>query len=84
MSKPTKFHVRVNDGREETITVRTTLYTVAVAAVPALLGCELPATVEIWVPRLLPQYGPYFYRVEFDEYRRVVTNHLVVVSREAA
>lgn len=57
------FHIRVDGGPEQTITVKTGIYRDAVAAVPALLGLELPIEVEIWAPHLLPEYGPYFYRV---------------------
>ena len=60
------FHFRLNDGEEQTITVKTGVYTSAVAAIPALLGIEqdqYPLTVEIWVPSLLPQYGPYRYYI---------------------
>lgn len=78
--EPVTFHVRVDDGPEETITVKTSIYTWAVAALPAILGYELPIVVEIWVPRLLPEYGPYLYRVETDEYVRLVTNSVIRVG----
>ena len=61
------FHVRINGGPEQTLRVRTGIYVHAVAALPALLGIDIPADVEIWVPHLMPEYGPYFYRIERGE-----------------
>jgi hypothetical protein len=59
-----QFHVRVNERQEQTISVETGDYLSAVAAVPALLGAvDYPLEIEIWVPDLLPDYGPYKYRI---------------------
>jgi hypothetical protein len=61
------FGIRVNDGPEQTITVKTGIYIEACAAVPALLGIkpsEYPLRIMIWVPDLIPQYGPYTYYIE--------------------
>ncbi len=66
MSKSkTKFSVSINGGPEQTIKVRTGIYDSAAAAVPALLGIvDFPVFVTIWSPKLLPDYGPYKYRID--------------------
>jgi hypothetical protein len=70
------FHVRIDGCPEQQITVKTGQYMAAVAAIPALLGADPPMNVEIWVPRLLPDYGPYFYRLAYDEYVCLRVTHL--------
>ncbi len=61
----TTFHVQINDGPEQQVEVRSTQYHLAAVAALALLEHESrkpdPDIVKIWVPHLLPQYGPYFY-----------------------
>lgn len=76
MTDTSTFHIRVDGGPEQTITVKSSIYRNAVAALPALLGLDLPITVEIWVPSLLPHYGPYFYRVEQNEFVELETKFL--------
>jgi hypothetical protein len=73
------FHIRVNGAPEQTITVKTGIYRDAVAAIPALLGLREPLDVEIWVPHLVPEYGPYHYRIEQDEYVNLVVRHVIKV-----
>ncbi len=59
------FHFRVNDGPEQIIRCKSGIYKEAVAAIPALFGIDsYPAKIEIWVPSLLPDYGPYLYGFE--------------------
>lgn len=55
------FGVRVDDGPERTIEVATGRYDSAAAAVPALLGIDhgFPIRVTIWLPELLPKFGPH-------------------------
>lgn len=63
----TIFKVRINDGEEQDLTVNTSIYKSAVAAVPAIFGIEpdeFPIKVTIWWPKLLPHYGPYDYWIE--------------------
>ena len=61
----TKFYVRVNGRKQREIEVATGVYISAAAAVPALLGSnDYPLEIEIWVPHLLPEYGPYTYYIE--------------------
>ena len=56
------FHYRIDDGIERTIEVETGLYVSAAAAIPAIQGIgEFPIKISIWVPSLVPEYGPYHY-----------------------
>lgn len=52
------FSIEIDGMPEQTITVKTGIYVDAVAAITALLGTTLPFSVKIWVPHLLPHYGP--------------------------
>lgn len=66
MPKKTIFHYTLNDGPEKTIVVKTGVYKCAAAAVPALAGVDqnaYPLFIKIWVPSLLPDYGPYEYHI---------------------
>lgn len=65
MTKMT-FHLRVNGGEEQTVKVKTGVYVSAAAAIPAILGIEsdtFPLRIELWVPNLLPEYGPYVFYI---------------------
>lgn len=73
------FSIEIDGMPEQTITVKTGIYVDAVAAIPALLGTTLPFSVKIWVPHLLPHYGPYHYRVE-----RTTGESLVVIHDHLA
>jgi hypothetical protein len=61
----TTFHVKINNGQEQTIETKSGVYKLAVATALAQLDYEHNEDgnniVEIWVPHLLPDYGPYFY-----------------------
>lgn len=73
------FLIRVNGGPEQQLTAKTGIYRNAVAAVPALVDVSeepWPLWVEIWCPRLLPDYGPYIYEVGEDEYGNLVVRHV--------
>jgi hypothetical protein len=76
------FHIRINGGPEQRILTKSGVYVYAVAAVPALFDTGLPVSVEIWVPRLLPEYGPYSYRVETDEFGNPVVRHDLALELE--
>lgn len=80
--KRSVFHIRINGGREQRMLSKSSVYSYAVAAVPALFDTELPVSIEIWVPELLPEYGPYFYRVEADEYGNIVTRQDLKLALE--
>lgn len=65
-----KFHVQINKGPTQTIETRTGQY--GLASLAALANLEYEHSnecdfVKIWVPELLPDYGPYFYA--FDGFR---------------
>jgi len=78
MNEPTEFHIKIDGGPEQTIKSQTGIYVWAVAALPALLGTDTPADVEIWVPKLVDAgYGPYNYRLEHDIYGRPVVSLLI-------
>jgi len=65
MAKKSIFHIGINKGPTQTIKTRSGLYVLAAGA--ALAQLEYTPTedgadvVKIWVPELLPDYGPYFY-----------------------
>ena len=62
-----KFHFTINDGPEQTITMKSGVYVQVVAALPGVLGIDqdaYPLTIKIWVPDLLPEYGPYTYYID--------------------
>lgn len=74
------FHVRVNGGREQTVTVKSGVYIYAAAAIPALLDADLPLDVEMWVPGLLSAERPFHYIVSEDDYGNIVVSHAVAGS----
>ena len=58
------FHVKINGGKEQVIETKSGLYMLAVATALAILDYdsnENNEIVEIWCPKLIPEYGPYFY-----------------------
>ncbi|WP_146205317.1 MULTISPECIES: hypothetical protein [unclassified Azospirillum] len=62
------YHVKVNGGPERQITVEGSEYISAAAAVPAIFGINadgFPLRIVIWVPVLLPEYGPYTYSIAY-------------------
>lgn len=72
------FHYRVNGGSERQITVNTGIYQFAALAIPAMTGeTKLPIRVEIWCPRLLPEYGPLWYEIYDNEFGAPTLRHLV-------
>lgn len=73
----TVFHIRVDDGPENPIDVETGIYVYAAMAVPAILGLDLPIVVEIWAPDLIPEYGPYLYRIRENEYGSPIVESVV-------
>lgn len=72
------FRIRVHgEKRSRKLAVKTTIYRDAAAAVPAIFGKSLPVDVEIWVPDLIPEYGPYHYRIRENEFGGVIVEHLI-------
>jgi hypothetical protein len=72
------FHIRVNDGPEQTIEVASSIYELAAAAVPALLDLTLPVEIDIWVPDL----SRFRFRIRDNEYGHMVVDHLVKVRSD--
>lgn len=59
------FHVSINGGKEQTIMTKTSQYQLAALTALGMLDYEEAKNgenvVKIWVPDLLPHYGPYYY-----------------------
>lgn len=78
MDETETFQVRVHGEQEvRSLTVKTGKYQIAAAAAPAIFGLDLPVDLEIWCDRLLPNYGPYHYRVHWNEFVCVEVQHLL-------
>jgi hypothetical protein len=61
------YHFTVNGSPEKVCDLKSTIYDEAVAAIPAMLSepeKQYPLEITIWVPDLLPDYGPYDYYIE--------------------
>jgi hypothetical protein len=72
------FHVRIHgEQKVRTLTVKTGKYMLAAVAAPAILGLDIPVDLEIWCDRLLPDYGPYHYRLRWNKFVQVEIVHLV-------
>ena len=87
---PEQFHVKLNEGPVCILTSYSGRYDIAAAAALSLLntdGGEDPlggdgVHIEIWCPRILPDYGPYHYLANYNVYGNIVISH--AVKREAA
>jgi hypothetical protein len=81
------FSVRINEGPEQTITVKTGIYMYAAVAACSMLGIVQdgpdPILVEIWMPSLLPDYGPTHYMIGENEYGNIVVEHAIPANRRA-
>jgi hypothetical protein len=78
------FKIRLHGETEvRDLPVKTTIYRDAAAAVPAILGRRLPIDVEIWSPDVVPEYGPYHYRVRENEFGGIVVEHLVPTAGQS-
>jgi hypothetical protein len=72
------FHYRLNGGAERQIEANTGIYQFAALAIPAVTGeTKLPMVIEIWCPRLLPEYGPVWYEIADNEFGCPVLRLLV-------
>lgn len=74
MTNPQTFRVSVNGRVTQSITVPVGFYHIAVMACLSLVteddfyeGSIIPIHVKIWVPHLLPEYGPYNYIIGYTE-----------------
>ena len=64
-----KWSVKINKGETQSLVTKTTIYRQAAACAFGMLSDgNMPALIEIWCEHLLPDYGPYFYIVDEDEY----------------
>lgn len=80
MDSGTTFQVRVIGETEvRTLSVKTGQYQLAAVAAPAIFGLKLPVDIEIWCERLVPEYGPYRYRIQWNEFVCVEVLHLTTV-----
>lgn len=66
------YQVRIDGYRAPAIKVPTGDYRLVVAMALALADVGLPATVEVWCDELLPDYGPYTYRIKSDRFGNLV------------
>ena len=57
------YKILVNGVDEFDFSTHHTEYQLAVLSAFGCLGLSYPCEVEIWVPHLLPDYGPYKYRI---------------------
>jgi hypothetical protein len=72
------FKIRIHGEKTvHRLRVKTSIYRDAAAAVPAILGRHLPLDVEIWSDAVMPEYGPYHYRIRQNEFVGLVVEHLV-------
>lgn len=72
------FRIRVHgEEKKRYLNVKTTIYRDAAAAVPAIFGLRLPVDIEIWAPHLIPEYGPYHYRIRENEFGGITVEHLL-------
>ena len=60
------------DGRRFDFNTSTGDYRIAACKAIDLAEQSIPAIVKIWCEKLLPDYGPYEYRVYSDQYGRLV------------
>lgn len=63
--KLTTFMIKVNGQKPVKYATKTTVYNQVVLEAYGRLKMPFPCEVEIWAPHLLPEYGPYFYRVDY-------------------
>ena len=71
------FRIKINDGPEMALPVKSTIYRDAAAAVPALFGEMLPCQIEIWAMHKGKELNRYVFRAREDEYGRFVLDHMV-------
>lgn len=58
-----KYSMRINGGDEISFDSERSQYSLAAMEAFGRLSLPYPCEIEIWVPHLLPDYGPYFYRI---------------------
>ena len=75
-----KFHFTIDEGPEQTIEFESGVYMYAAAALPSALGLSLEkeTVVKIWVSELLPEYGPYYFILHYDDGMLKINNAIMV------
>ena len=58
------FMIQINQDEPVPYVSAFSQYSLAVLEAFGALGMPYPCTVKIWSPNLVPQYGPYTYRIE--------------------
>lgn len=66
------FTAAVGGGEPRDIDAPTGDYRLIVAMAVALADATPPCTVRVWCRDVLPDYGPYWYRVKNDAYGNLV------------
>lgn len=79
MPETTQFQIRANDGAQTTLFVKTGVYRNAAAAVPALLGLDLPVEVDIWT-----EFNRFRYRISENEFGQFLVEHMVKTAQPVA
>jgi len=64
MHDPILYTIRTSDGEESSFFSMRSIYAEAVMEAVILWDLPVPCHLTIWVPKLLPDYGPYDYVVE--------------------
>lgn len=62
----TKWSFKIEGGVSGEIETESSLYVMGVMAIVGRYCENTPATVKIWSPSVIPEYGPYWYTVEDD------------------
>ena len=74
-----RFNIKVNDGKEQYLHVKTSIYRDAAAAVPAMLGLDLPVDVEIWCEGI--SSGSFRYRIRENVFGGIEVEHMALTRR---
>ena len=71
------YMIRVDSGKPQEFKVKTSIYRDAAAAVPAVLGVDLPTDIEIWATYEGRELSRFRFRCTVDDYGQFVVQHLV-------
>lgn len=70
------------DGVVRVLDLPTGDYRMAAVVAVAMADKPLPCYVKIWCETLLPEYGPYWYKVMNDEYVRLLVRPVFEIKSE--
>jgi hypothetical protein len=68
------------DGVLRSVDAPTGDYRMAVVMAAALADAKMPVYVKVWIENLLPEYGPYWYKIDNDEYVRLVVSRVTPIK----